>query len=468
MKKKYSIEDIENNKESIIPESNSEKPDKTEKSDKTPVYFKRKKKRNKKRIIISVIAVILLGIIGYFGWITWNSIRNIFAGGNAPSLLNLFDQKQLNGESSGRINVLLLGMGDSGHPGQDLTDTIMVVSYDVKSKQVAMMSIPRDLYAKIGSYGYSKINAANAYGEKYKYSGGGAQLAEDTVSKVLDIPIHYYARVDFTGFKDIIDAVGGVDINVEKDLYDPFYPKDNDSGLMVVSFKKGMQHMDGTHALWYARSRETTSDFDRARRQQQVLVAVKEKVMSSNTLLNPKKMSDIIQILGKHIKTDFQVAQAQHGIELAKGVDTSKIINRVFNDGPDGLLASQSSASTGYILIPRLGMDNFSALQQAAKNIFNEQNFKSEGAKVSVLNGTTKSGLATKASNQLTGSGLKVVNTGSASRTNYLSTVVYDYTNGAKPNTVKFLENYFDATVVKQDKPGNIDVEVILGRDYGG
>jgi LCP family protein required for cell wall assembly len=471
--KKYSIEDFENNDEPIVGEVTPEKHVKNEKDGgdkskggKTPVNFKRKKKRSLKRKIILSVIVLLLAGIGWFGYTTWNSLKNIFAGGDAPSLLNLFDQKTLKGESSGRVNILLLGVGDKGHEGEGLSDTIMVVSLDVKTKNVAMISVPRDLYVKIDKYGYAKINAAHAYGEMYKYPGGGPQLAEETLSKVLDIPIHYYARVDFTGFQKIIDTVGGVDINVEKDLYDPLYPGDDGLGGKALYIKKGLQHMDGKTALRYARSRETTSDFDRAKRQQQMLVAVKTKVMSSSTLLNPKKMTEIIQILGNHIKTDFQVGEAQRAIELAKQVDTSKIINRVFDNGPDGLLVNQSSYETGYILVPRLGMNNFRELQDAVKNIFKNAYVTQEAAKISILNGTSKSGLATRLSERLKNLKYYVVNTGAADRTNYTSTVIYDYSNGQKQNTVDSLADLLDAKVEKKSGDGSSDIEIILGRDY--
>src|SRR5207244_10638311 len=124
--------------------------------------------------------------------------------GGAPALAKaVLDPTQLKGEGNGRVNILLLGVGGAGHDGPNLSDTIMVVSIDPKTKDVAMLSIPRDLYVKIPGHGYGKINAANVY--------GGPTLAARTVANVIGVPIHYYAVIDFSGFKQAVDSVGGGD-----------------------------------------------------------------------------------------------------------------------------------------------------------------------------------------------------------------------------------------------------------------
>src|SRR5664279_3282734 len=142
--------------------------------------------------------------------------------GGAPGLLGTVDLTKLKGEGDGRVNILVMGIGGAGHDGPNLSDTMMVMSLDPKTKDVAMLSIPRDLYVKIPGHGSGKINAANAY--------GGPALAEQVVENVIGVPIHYYAVMDFSGFKQAVDAVGGVDINVAAPLYDPEFPCDNDRG----------------------------------------------------------------------------------------------------------------------------------------------------------------------------------------------------------------------------------------------
>ncbi len=435
---------------------------------KTPVAFSKKtKKRRIRRYIIISLLLIVLGAVGYFAWVSYGVMKNIFVGqSSGPNLLGLLENKQLEGESSGRVNILLLGTGDAGHPGSTLTDTIMVVSIDMSTKKVAMISIPRDLYVKIDKYGYSKINAANSYGESNNYPGGGVELARETVSKVLGIPIHYYVKVNFSGFKDIIDAIGGVDINVEKDLYDPYYPTDDDKRLTVLNIKKGQQHMDGALALKYARSRETTSDFDRAKRQQQVLIAVKEKLLSTETLLNVKKILELMQILGDNIKTDFATDDFQRLIELAKLIDTANAINLVFDNSVDGYLVSQSSAETGYILIPRLGIGEYDDIQAKVGNIFSEAGIENEKLTIIVQNGTTRTGLALRTKDSLTSLGYNVIGAKSADSTAYAKTKIYDFSSINDSVTVKGLERIFNVISEKGTGTSESDIVIILGSDF--
>ncbi len=466
MKKKLTIDEIEKSvvkgveetRKSISPEG----------KDKTPVKFnKRGKKKIKHLKLYIIIAAIVLvfGGLGFFGWSLYSNLSKMFAGDG--NILSLFAGQQLKGESSGRVNILLMGVGDTGHAGENLSDTIMVISYDVKTKQAAMISVPRDLYVKIDEYGSAKINAAHAYGEYYKYSGGGPALAEKTVSEVLGIPINYYARVDFTGLKDIVNAVGGIEVNVEEDLYDPLYPADDGLRGKALYIEKGQQHMNGDTALRYSRSRETTSDFDRARRQQQVLVAIKDKVMSVDTFLNPKKIADIATALGNHLKTDFSVNEIPRGIEVFKGVDTNKIKNRVFDNSVAGLLVDDSGEA-GYILIPRAGIYNYSKLQAAVANIFDDNSIQTENASISVLNGTSTSGLASKAATALTKAGYNVSDIATADNPAYTQTTVVDYSGGGKPGTITALEKLYSVTATKGAGTSNsgADIEVIIGTNF--
>jgi LCP family protein required for cell wall assembly len=342
----------------------------------------------------------------------------------------------------------------------------MVLSYDVASKQVAMISIPRDLYVDINDEcGANKINFAHACGEMEKYDGGGPALASETISKVLDIPIHYYVRANFTGFKEIVDAVGGIDVNVEEDLYDYLYPTDN-GGLTTLYIKKGMQHMDGNTALMFARSRETTSDFDRAKRQQLVLTAIKTKVTSTSTLLNPSKIISLATALGNNIKTDFDMSYVQRAIDLFKGVETTGIKNRVFDNSEQGLLTDSSSDYAGYILIPRAGMYDYSKLAAAAKNIFSDQSIATEGARLAVLNGTKTPGLAGRLAEKLQGLDYNVVTIDSAETQDYIDTKIVDGTNGTKSGTITALEQLLNVKAVKSTTPVGTDIVITVGSNY--
>lgn len=461
MKKKLSIEEIQKSVGAV--------PEVAAPVDKTSLKFTKKgKNRNRKHLklyITLAIVGVILATLGFFGYRIYQSMSGIF-GENAPGLLSMLSTKQLKGESSGRVNILLLGIGDPGHAGELLSDTIMVLSYDVATKQVAMISIPRDLYVNINSdCGANKINYAHACGELQKLPGGGPAVAEATVSKVLDIPIHYYVRVNFTGFKDVVDAVGGIDVNVENDLYDYLYPTDN-GGVTTLYIKKGLQHMNGATALKFARSRETTSDFDRAKRQQLVIAAIKTKIMSSDTFLNPVKIASLAAALGSNVKTDFDLSYTQRAIDLFKKVDTTNIRNLVFDNSEKGLLTDDSSAYAGYILIPRAGMNNFSKLQLAARNIFADQTVATENAKITLLNGTKTGGLATRVADTLRGQDFNVVSVASADSQDYTITKIVDGTNGAKSGTITALEKFFNVKSEKAATPTSTDISVTLGSDY--
>jgi LCP family protein required for cell wall assembly len=271
------------------------------------------------RVFAIVLLVAGLGVGGWIGYKALMAARNIISksNGGAPALSGAkVDLTKLKGEGDGRINVLLLGIGGAGHDGPNLSDTIMVMSIDPVTKNAAMLSIPRDLYVKlpaVAKYGtqYSKINAANVY--------GGPQYAAKIVSGIIGVPIHYYILADFSGFRQAVDAVGGVDINVAKSLYDPLYPCDSENGkYCAVNIKAGLQHMNGAVALRYSRSRETTSDFDRAARQQQVIAAVRTKALQLSTLTNPVKLASLVDALGSHVKTDLQRVRSPKWLQLLR------------------------------------------------------------------------------------------------------------------------------------------------------
>jgi LCP family protein required for cell wall assembly len=331
--------------------------------------------RPKNKILKIIILSLLVAIIGIGVWIGWTAIRSLkkitaVDGGNFLSFLGDFNQPTLKGQSEGRTNILLMGMGGKSHPGGMLSDTNIVLSIDWATKKVAMLSIPRDLWVKVHGNGFAKLNAAHAYGEQNsKTSGGGGVVASETISKVLDIPVHYYLTIDFEGFKKIVDTVGGVDIYVDKAIYDPYYPANNMIDYDPFKISTGEHHLNGETALKYARSRETTSDFDRSRRQQQVMSAVKEKTLTLNILGNPKKITDLLNIIGGHLKTNMTVGEILSLWDLIKVVDTETMTNKVLDTAVNGPLTSVTD-QRGYVVIPRKGEGNFIELQKLAKGIF--------------------------------------------------------------------------------------------------
>ena len=230
----------------------------------------------------------------------------------------------------GRVNILLMGT-DEGRQcvdGAPRTDTMIIVSIDPDTQRAYLVSIPRDLWVEIPGRGIpgipteQRINTAYTWGEVYKYPGGGPKLARDTVEKNFGQPIHYHAIVNLHQMQDIIDILGGVDIDVKSRLYDPEFPTD-DCGYRIIDIKPGLQHMNGDIAMAYARSRNTAgSDFDRADRQQQVLLAMRRRA------LQPDIIPKIPALIGQYrslVKTDMSLIEMLALASLAKDIDQANI-----------------------------------------------------------------------------------------------------------------------------------------------
>lgn len=367
----------------------------------------------------------------------------------------------LKGEDRGRINILFLGVGGEGHDGANLTDTIMVFSINTKDKKVSMLSIPRDLAIPMEKLGWRKINNVNAYAEMSQPGSGGVATSQ-AVGDVLKAPIDYYVRVDFEGFKKIIDYFGGVEINVENTFDDYTYPatgqEDNPNYVARfehLHFDKGVQVMNGETALKYARSRHSLgvegTDFARARRQQKVIEALKAKALSAETLTNPKLIANVLGELGKNIDTNLKIWEMVKAWHLVKNVDQNNIITKVLSNSPDGLLVDTTGYDGAYLLMPRTG--NFSEIQYLFAHIFDSapENVKvkiqSESAKVKILNGTWINGLAGKMATDLEKYDFKIVGISNCSRQNFEKSVIYDLTFGAKKDSLETLKQKTNANV---------------------
>lgn len=343
------------------------------------------------------------------------------------------------GQQQDRINILLLGMSGEGHDGAYLTDTNITLSIKPSTNEVAMTSIPRDLSAKIKGYDWVKINHANAYGENEK-AGYGGEFARQTFEQNLGIKIPYYIRIDFQAFTEIINTIGGLEIDVQRSFVDYSYPGP-DYSYQTVYFKEGKEKMDGERALIYARSRQGTngegSDFARAKRQQIVIAALKNKLLSAGTYLNPIKIKKIIDSLTTHISTNLDFGQIMYLANLTRNVDDNKIKTLVLDDAPDGYLRPLIGYDGAYLLTPRTG--SFGQIQQAIEHIFDnttstpvysltataqtELTFPS--AKIEIQNGTWRVGLASRIKKDLEDKGFAIYAVGNSSDRPIASTSIY-------------------------------------------
>ena len=430
-----------------------------------------KKSRKIKKWILIILFLAILGVGAFYGIRAYNSIRNIFAGNqNILNLLGGMQGELLRGEIDGRVNVLLLGVGDEDHAGANLSDTIILASYDVKSKSVAMISIPRDLYVRLPGGGFGKINSVHAIGEQKK-EGNGPEYAIKAVEDVTGVPVHYYARIDFTGMKDIVDSMGGVEVDVERSFCD--YEYEGRSWRNPVCFRAGVQNMNGETALMFARSRKAAgpegSDFARSIRQQKILMAIKDKALSRETALNPGRALATLEATGKHLKTNLGMAEVARVYEISREINTETVVSKKL-DPESGLVVPSNSFQSGYILIPSLGRGNFSQIHKFVENIFLTIGIKKEAPKIALLNGTWSTGIFNGLDDGLKSSGFEVVSQGPATNRNHTTTQIIDFTEGKKPESIKYLEEKFGVLSKKSEKTQNqvYEIRVILGSDFRG
>ncbi len=290
-------------------------------------------------------------------------------------------------------NILLLGVGGAGHDGPYLTDTIMIASVDAGGRGAALISIPRDIWVPDRQ---EKINAV------YPSTNNNLKETEQTISALLGVPIHYGVRVDFSGFERAVNLVGGLDINVDNSFTDNLYPIDGkenetcgiqfetrlENGVLntyfkdatgsaelvtedndpftwryeILKFQKGMTHMDGKTALKYVRSRhgdnDEGSDFARSARQEKVILAFRQKVLSASTLLNPKKILDLMNTFGGSVDTDIGSSQIAFFLKLFPKVDQNAIRKITLDsDRPESKLEVGDPTFYGgaFVLLPKGG-----------------------------------------------------------------------------------------------------------------
>ena len=393
------------------------------------------------------------------GTSVWNEVGNLLAlselqklaWGGADSGYDPF------ATPDGRLNILLLGVGGDGHDGPLLTDTIILASLDRQNKRIGLLSIPRDLAYPLGGGRFEKINAVNAYAEK-DHPGEGAKYTAEAFHKLLDMRIDRVIRIDFKGFEKFVDALGGLDINVERSFSDNSFPTDDDGPdpfmWTSVSFTKGPQHMDGHRALTYVRSRHGTngegSDFARSRRQQIVLDAIRTKLFSLGTLGNPRKITELWTALSSNIQTDITAWDALKLLPLALNFKDTAIKSNVLSDAPDGELIA-TNVEGSFMLFPKkpdwseirsMAADPFVTKEEIAK-----QNRPAEPLSLEIKNGTLRTGFAAQVSAKLEALGYTVEATGNAAHRGYEKTVIFDLTNGAKPTELARLKKLLDANV---------------------
>ncbi|MCX6028977.1 MAG: LCP family protein [Chloroflexi bacterium] len=374
---------------------------------------------------------------------------------------------------TGRVTVLLMGVDNRPDETIARTDSILVLTVNPKTGTAGILSLPRDLLVTIPGTGERvKINTVHFIGERDKVPGGGPALLRTTVSQLIGYPVDYYVRLNFEGFQQIIDQLGGVDIDVPKTIDDPLYPDEN-YGYDPLHIPAGRQHMDGKLALKYARTRHVDSDYGRAARQQQVIVAIKDKVMQPGQLASLlPRLPGLTVATANSIQTDMPIEKA---IALARAVGQMDLQNpaRIVVDNTMGTEVPEDP-TLGFILVP-----DMAKLRAATAAVFADapagptaaeaaaKAIQAEGARIVVLNGTTEAGLAAKAEAALQAAGFTVAAVGNADRADYAQTVLI--THGDRtPATREALVRRYNIPpdrVRSEPSADGKDLTVILGAD---
>jgi len=373
-----------------------------------------------------------------------------------------------------RVSILLLGIDQRcDEEGPTHTDSVMVLTIDPVGLSAGLLSLPRDLWVEIPDFGVDRINQANYLGEIYEYPGGGQALAVETVENLLGISIDYYVAVNFDAFIDVVDLIGGIDIDVPEAIDDPKYP-DRCYGYDPFSIEAGEQHLSGEEALKYARTRATFGgDVDRANRQQAVMLAVRDRVLQLGEL--PQLVAQAPQIwqtTQKNVRTNLSLDEAIQLALLAQDIPRDSIYtavldyNYVYNETtPDGRqvlvpirenirqIRNQLFAPPA---IPTPVVENLPALMAA------------EEARVAVYNGTAVFGLAGSTQEYLESFDVNVTEIGNADSSTYLTSQIITY--GSFPNTTRFLTQLMHIPPLNisngTNPDGDFDVLIIIGDDW--
>lgn len=433
--------------------------------------YKAKRKRRLRRLIIATICLVVLivpAVLIVKSLHAYSSIMQRHTGVATNVLKKPAPQApDAKFEAEGRVNILLLGVGDADHAGSTLSDTMIVASVDPETKQVAMLSLPRDLYVPIPGYNYDKINSAHSYGE-LKKAGEGPNLAKQTVGNVLDVPIHYYVRVDFTGFRKAIDTLGGVSVEVPNALSDSEYPCDKDQRLACgFSIASGTQKMNGAIALKYARCRKGNcgNDFGRAARQQQILLAMREKALTLSTLSDPAKLASLIDTVGAHVRTDLAPDELTRLSAILRDVKETDVVNKVI-DSEEQKLVHSANINGASVVVPDIGNTNYSSLRDFAHTLFYDRHIVSENIPVKIMNASGKPKLGEQVATLLKSYRYNVVSvenvdTPAASSLTAVRTDVGSFTR-------RYLENRFRVAASEKQDGDTAELQLVIGTDYTG
>ncbi len=464
--------DISESLKAVDEETTTSKPNKKFGRNRQRSQSKSKSKPKSKKKIISLVIVglIILGV-GYFAFKVLD-ITGRMVSGNIFDLLG--SGTPLKQDANGRTNIVVFGTSedDPGHDGADLTDSILVVSLDQTKKDVAMVSMPRDMWVDYGTAcpaGYSgKINAVYSCYSSNGDENAGAKALGDKVGEVFGLDVQYFTKINYTVVRELTTALGGVTVNIDSPDSRGIY--DYNTKLKLPN---GPATLQGEQALAFVRARGDGggygfegSNFAREQNQQKMTVALLEKSLSAGTLANPVAVDGMLNALGNNIRTNFTTGETKTLINLAQEIDLNKItsISLVDEKTPvvtTGMYNGQS------IVRPIKGIGEFSGIQGYIQRMISGGDIMSEDATIEVLNGSNQAGVAAQKQTELTQAGLLNITTGNTSFKPDKSLVWYDTTGGGKPKTQAKLASLLGGQPAGKDLPDGVvssaDFVIIIG-----
>lgn len=440
------------------------------------IFGRRRNKKpltKKQKIIrwtIAVIVAIILGVGGFLVYKAMTASDSIFKG----NIFGLIQNKPLKEDENGRSNILILGTSedDPGHGGAYLTDSMMVMSIRQKNHTIDMFSIPRDLYVQYGmacNSGYQgKINEYfNCVNSDWKSKEAEEQRLTETrkfVGEIFGMDIQYAVHVNNTVIKEAVDAVGGVDVDIQGSNGDPGILDRNfdwrcNYKCYLVKYDNGVHHLDGKHALFLAMARGDiaptyglgNSNFDREKNQQKIIIALKEKAVSTGTLTNIGKVTGLIDALGHNLRTNFETSEIRTLMDIASKTESKNIKSiSLFDD--DNRVVTTGNYGGASVVMPAAGIFNYTDIRAFLAKKFSANPVTREGAKIVVLNGSGQTGVAQTEADKLTKAGFIVDDVANAPAGKYADVEIYQVGKGMDATKAK-LQTMFNVEVMTKKPP---------------
>jgi LCP family protein required for cell wall assembly len=407
--------------------------------------------------VIIVLILIVLGVGGFLAYRVFVASSHIFKGNVLTAAFA--QEKKLKTDKYGRTNLLVFGTSesDAGHPGAQLTDSIMIVSIDQNAKTAFLVSVPRDLWVKYDSvctFGYQgKINTVyECASDDGKNEDVGQQALASKINQTFGVDIQYTVHLNLAVVKDAVDALGGIDIVIEspdpRGILDRNFDWRCNYKCYLVKYPNGPAHLDGEHAMWLAQARNDAggyglprSNFDREANQRKIVIGMKDKATSAGFLANPVAVTNFIESLGNNIHTNIDASEIKTFINVAKGIDSKNIQSISIIDQTPAILTTGTGPDGSSVVKPVSGLYDYSSIQKFMKlQLSGLGAIATEAAKVDVLNGSGVSGAATTVATTLENDAMTIGSIANAPATITGKYQLYDLSSGSKPATLKKLQ----------------------------